>query len=79
MSWLSRNAELRREDWGLLDFDPSPSEAFVILKRRGPCQSEENGNSDADRVSNQQTNRKTLASESDLDQWLTEVSDDFSA
>ncbi|KAF5026000.1 hypothetical protein F66182_1902 [Fusarium sp. NRRL 66182] len=62
MSWLSQNSELRREDWGLLDLEPAPNEAFVISRRNDACKS------------NLQASRTRLPQEQELESWLQQVS-----
>jgi hypothetical protein len=75
MSWLNRHPSLRKEDWNLLDFESLPNEALVVSIRNGQCQSGDNSESEVDCFSAPQTNRTTIAGDSDLDQWLTHASD----
>ncbi|KAI6764281.1 hypothetical protein HG530_008070 [Fusarium avenaceum] len=74
MSWLNRRSSLREEDWNLLDFESSPNEALVVSIGNGQCHSEDNSESEADRGYAPQTNRTTIVGDSDLDQWLTQAS-----
>ncbi|KAG8667863.1 hypothetical protein FPOAC2_13065 [Fusarium poae] len=75
MSWLNRHPKLRSEDWDLLDFEPHPNEAFTISLNEPSCQSEDSNNPGNDSTVTKQTSRKHLDGESDLEQWLKQISD----
>ncbi|KPA37182.1 hypothetical protein FLAG1_10013 [Fusarium langsethiae] len=75
MSWINRYPNLRTEDWGLLDFEPHPNEAFTISLNGGLCQSKDNSSPEIEPAVTQKTSRKVINGESNLEQWLAQISD----
>ncbi|KAF5660869.1 hypothetical protein FHETE_8720 [Fusarium heterosporum] len=74
MSWLNRHPHLRDQDLELLDFEPHPNEIFIISFPARPHKSNSDSGSNTEHITTPRTNRKVIAGESDLEQWLTQLS-----
>ncbi|SCV58510.1 uncharacterized protein FFB14_15688 [Fusarium fujikuroi] len=73
MSWITRRSELHTHDWGLLEFSPRRSEAFRIYRPFEIPHSNNFCSLTSNNGPNRQANRRFLASEGGILQWLDSI------